>query len=151
MIATALHPQFKLNFLPDDSRLKRSVLAYIQEVLHECCGDEGEVSGDRDGRSSSTACPGAAAKEDEDDLFSFMNVTAQHESGAGAVSKELDEHLEAKSTRIQSLADFPMIAEAFVKANSTLPSSAVVKRLFSIAGMILSPKRCSMSDNLFDQ
>jgi hypothetical protein len=44
-----------------------------------------------------------------------------------------------------------LIAKAFIKANSTLPSSAAVERLFSTAGMILSPRRCKMTDKLFDQ
>jgi hypothetical protein len=38
-----------------------------------------------------------------------------------------------------------------VKANSTLPSSAAAERLFNIAGMILSPRRCKMTDKLFDE
>jgi len=60
---------------------------------------------------------------------------------------------ESKSTfYIQSLKDFPMIARAFVKANSRLPSSVIiVKRPFSVVGMILIPLRCKTSDKLFDK
>jgi len=37
LISTVLHPQFKLNFLPEDARLntKRTVLAYVQQVADE--------------------------------------------------------------------------------------------------------------------
>ena len=41
-------------------------------------------------------------------------------------------------------------AMAFVKANSTLPSSAVVERLFSAAGQILCSRRCKLSDDHFN-
>jgi len=38
LVASILHPQFKLNFMPEDARLsmKRAVLAYIHEVADEC-------------------------------------------------------------------------------------------------------------------
>ena len=80
-----------------------------------------------------------------------MNVALQHAVAGGPVTKELEEFLESKATSIKSLSDYQMAAQAFVKANSTLPSSAAVKRLFSIAGIILSPRRCKMSDKLFDR
>ena len=47
------------------------------------------------------------------------------------------------------LRDYPAVANAFIKAKSTLLSSAVVERLFS-AGQILIPRRCSLSDDHFD-
>jgi hypothetical protein len=37
-----------------------------------------------------------------------------------------------------------------MKANSTLPSSAVVERLSIAAGQIFNPTRCSLSDEHFD-
>src|SRR6218665_1168527 len=83
------------------------------------------------------------------DLFSFMNSREQTAIGS-PVSKEVDDYLASKAMNIQSLKDFPTIARAFQKANSTLPSSAAVERLFSVSGMILTPRRCRMSDKLFD-
>ena len=46
LIASILHPQFKLNFLQEDARLnmKRMVLAYIQEVADECHEAESDAS-----------------------------------------------------------------------------------------------------------
>src|SRR6218665_341946 len=92
---------------------------------------------------------GTVAAAAEDDLFSFMNSREQTAIGS-PVSKEVDDYLASKATNIQSLKDFPTIARAFQKANSTLPSSAAVERLFSVSGMILTPRRCIMSDKLFD-
>ena len=70
-----------------------------------------------------------------------------------SVSIKLEEFLESKATSIKLLTDYLMVAQAFVKANSTLPSSAAVERLFTIAGIILGPsrRRCKMSDKLFDR
>lgn len=54
--------------------------------------------------------------------------------------------MDAKPTSIQSLTDYPAVARAFVKANATLPRSVAVEDFFSMVGMILSPRRCRMSD-----
>ena len=81
-----------------------------------------------------------------------MNPVQQSTVGGNnTYCKELDDFLASETTSIESLLDYPTIAKAFMKANSTLPSSAAVERLFSIAGMILTPRRCKMSDVLFDR
>jgi hypothetical protein len=90
-------------------------------------------------------------KEDDDNLYIFMNTAQQFAEIGNPITREVQTYLEAKSTNIQSLADYAAVAKAFVKANSTLPSNAAVKRLFSTAGMILSPRRCKMTDKLFDK
>jgi len=100
------------------------------------------------GDEHSPSTSAAATKEDEDDLYSFMNVAPQQAAPGSPVNKELEDFLESKATSIKSLSDYPMVARAFVKANSTLPSSAAVERLFSIAGIVLSPRRCKMFDRV---
>ena len=90
------------------------------------------------------------AKQDEDDLYSFMRPAAQP-SAHCPISKELDDFLQSKASSVglQSLLDYPLIASAFVKANSTLPSSAAVERLMHKWDDIVSI-RCKTTDKLFD-
>ena len=52
---------------------------------------------------------------------------------------------------MQSLLPYPIVAEAFKKSNSTLPTSVPSERLFSAAKEILTDKRSKMSDDIFDQ
>jgi len=146
LIASVLHPNFKLHFLPEDARLniKRTVVAYVQHVADEIC-DTDSHSGDYAGQQMPTAAP----LDKEEDLYSFMTLP-DHAAG-GSISEEVEEFLQSKARGIQSLTDYPSVANAFVKANSTLPSSAAVERLFSTAGLILSPRRCRMTDQLFDR
>jgi hypothetical protein len=127
-------PQFKLNFLPENGRLsvKRQVLNYVQEVAVE--------------NYTEAHLPTADVAQDDDDLFSFV-TSAGSESAGSPVARQVEEFMESKSTSLLSLKDYPQVARAFVKANSTLPSSAAVERLFNIAGMILSPRRCKISEN----
>jgi hypothetical protein len=64
---------------------------------------------------------------------------------------EVEHYIASASVETKSLLAFPKIAAAFCRYHAALPSSAVVKRLFSAAGQILTPRRCKMSDENFDQ
>ncbi|ODM87352.1 hypothetical protein Ocin01_19330, partial [Orchesella cincta] len=59
--------------------------------------------------------------------------------------------LEIVLTVLQVLTAYPTVKSMSVKLNTPLPSSAPAERLFSYAGMVLRPKRSSLSDELFEQ
>ena len=65
LVASVLLPQFKLNFLPEDTRLdvKRQVLAYVQQV-----GEESPYTF----AGCEKPATAAVVEEDENDLYSFM-------------------------------------------------------------------------------
>jgi hypothetical protein len=77
-------------------------------------------------------------------------VTTIASSTDNSLIEEMDKYLANTSTQVISLKAYPVVAMAFVKANSTLPSSAVVERLFSAAGQILCSRRCKLSDDYFN-
>ena len=66
--------------------------------------------------------------------------------------EEVDLYLSCPSVDTSAVFAFPHrpIATAFRRYDATLPSSAAVERLFSVAGQILIPRRCKMSDTVFD-
>ena len=68
-----------------------------------------------------------------------MTAPGQAGGESSAVLNELEQFLQSNGHNIQSTADYPSVARTSIKANSTLPSSATVERLFSTAGIILSP------------
>ena len=63
----------------------------------------------------------------------------------------LSRYLASKSSEVGSLSEYPAIAAAFRKANTTLPSSAAVERLFSAAAQVLTARRSRLSDETMDK
>jgi len=67
-----------------------------------------------------------------------------------ALSDQLAQYLFSSNITIAGLSSCPAVKQAFIKANSTSPSSAGVERLFSAAGQILCSRRCKLSDDMCD-
>ena len=105
IIAYALLPQFKLNFLPEDTRLsvKRQFFNYVQKVAFECPTETHLLTAD--------------VAQGDNDLFSFMN-SAGKEAARTSAARQVEEFMESKSTSLLSLKDYPYVARAFVKANT---------------------------------
>lgn len=64
---------------------------------------------------------------------------------------QVDSYLSSQGDTVECLLAYPAVAAAFMKSNSTLPSSAAVERLFSAAAQVLTSRRCRMSDETLDQ
>jgi len=86
--------------------------------------------------------------DNDDDLFSYLKL--QDITSFSPVAVQLDNYLSSASTSVERLASYPRVTNAFIKANSTLPSSAAGERLFSAAGQILCSRRCKLSDKHLD-
>ena len=54
-------------------------------------------------------------------------------------------------TSVKELHLFPAIQQIFIELNIVLPASAACERLFSIAGRLFRPARCSKTDDHFEQ
>lgn len=88
-------------------------------------------------------------------FFAFFetdpSVTSKSSTTSPPSDVELLKYLSDKSSRLSSLDSYPRIKQLFFHFNTPLPSSAAVERLFSVAGMVYSPQRRSMSDKTFRQ
>jgi hypothetical protein len=68
-----------------------------------------------------------------------------------SIENEVEAYLSDPDISTTAVLKYPHVLEAFLKFNAALPSSAAVERLFSCAGQILVPRRCKLSDKMFEK
>ncbi|KAJ8405227.1 hypothetical protein AAFF_G00322180 [Aldrovandia affinis] len=83
----------------------------------------------------------ATSSSDEEDFFSALQAPqAQDSYGYLAISAD----------HMDSLKSFPAVCKLSVKLNTPLPASAACERLFSIAGLVFSPRRARLHSGNFE-
>ncbi|ODM88423.1 hypothetical protein Ocin01_18259 [Orchesella cincta] len=139
LLATVTLPWFKLRWIPKGHEAKRNEIKtlMIREALKFYkpldCAKRSEVNA-----WSDLICEDAEQPEENTDAES-------------AVELECLKYLQDSADSIAGLTAYPTVKSMSVKLNTPLPSSAPAERLFSYAGMVLRPKRSSLSDELFEQ
>ncbi len=81
-----------------------------------------------------------SCSSDEDDFFSEVLKTPQAQDG----SEELDGYLAFSADHMESLKSFPAVCRLSLKLSTPPPASAACERLFSIAGLVFSPRRARL-------
>ena len=144
ILAAVSSPQYKLKWVPPDRREAVSALFMANVVGLASCGmptdttELGDLSADDDDYGYGPDTSGQEA----------VSATSHQES---AVKIETMHYLDNPSKELSSLLAYPHVKAAFVKYNTTLPSSAPVERLFSIGGLIATPRRNRLSDATFER
>ena len=88
---------------------------------------------------------------DAEDYFGFPNKNNSIEtSKCMSIEGQVQAYLNDKSYSLQSLEKKPIIKTLFMRYNTTIPSSTLVERLFSLVGITLTPKRSKLSDKTLE-
>ncbi len=143
IIATILHPKFKMNYFSVEQRLefRQLLLSFVLQVQSELSTLSGTIS---EGE-------GSVPVNDDSDFYSVIIDSEETNNAAAAVQDQVAGYFSSRSNSVDALLAYPALVEAFKKSNSTLPSSATVERLFSAAAQILTVRRCNLSDDNFDK
>ncbi|KAK7158575.1 hypothetical protein R3I94_005030 [Phoxinus phoxinus] len=128
--AAILLPKFRTMWTKDEATIKTGT-DYIRQHLEDPSLQIGDAS-----RSTSS---------DEDDFFSALQ-SSQIQDGA----KQLDGYLACSADHMDLLKSFPAVCKLSVKLNTPLPASAACERLFSIAGLVFSPRRVRLNSGNFE-
>ena len=93
--------------------------------------------------------PQASDKADtSDDFYSFSMHDSDSKVADSGCKAEALQFLNDPLHELQQMRKYPVVARVFVKYNISVPSSAPVERLFSQAGLMLTP-RGKLSDESF--
>lgn len=128
-------PKFKLRWLRDADRREQ-----VKQLLTEECRATAPPI------QSSASVANTAVTQGEMDFFNFE---AEPEETYSA-EKEVMNYL-SSSHDLQILHQFTNIKKIFMKYNTPTPSSAPVERLFSLGGLVLTPRRNRLSDQRFEK
>ena len=132
-MAACFHPAFKLRWLADslDKERKR---------IQNLCINSMEAN-------FSICETSTSMSETGEEFFIFASPKVDKQQSQKEL--ELITFLNDTSKTLQSLNNYPTVKILFIRFNTSLCSSAVVKRLFSFAGYIQSPSRGCLSDECF--
>ena len=136
LLAAVSCPKFKLRWLRDAARKER-----VKELLTaECRRTTAPVA------QNPASVPTTSDTQGEMDFFTFE---AEPEETYSAENEVMD-YLRAVYD-LQILHRFSNIKSIFLKYNTPTPSSAPVERLFSLGGLVLTPRRNRLSDKRFEK
>ncbi|XP_038159718.1 uncharacterized protein LOC119795679 [Cyprinodon tularosa] len=135
LLAAVSCPKFKLRWLRDADRREQ-----VKQLLTEECSATAPPI------QSSASVANTVVTQGEMDFFNFE---AEPEETYSA-EKEVMNYL-SSSHDLQILHQFTNIKKIFMKYNTPTPSSAPVERLFSLGGLVLTPRRNRLSDQRFEK
>ncbi|KAJ8370259.1 hypothetical protein SKAU_G00102870 [Synaphobranchus kaupii] len=135
LLAAVSCPNFKLRWLRDEGRRER-----VKELLTAECRTTAPAA------QSPASVPTTSASQGEMDFFAFE---AEPEETYSA-EKEVMDYLRS-GYDLQIVDQFSNIKNIFLKYNTPTPSSAPVERLFSLGGLVLTPRRNRLSDKRFEK
>ena len=139
IIAAISVPKFKLKWVEPQSKKDLYKRMFIQQMRSYAADNEVMVVQESQDHST---------KKKKDDFYDFKSDD-ESESQSN-VEIEANDYLNNAKT-IESLHRYPVVKRLFLLHNTALPSSAPVERLFSLGGLVLTPKRNRLIDDRFEK
>ena len=136
VLAAVAHPQYKLKWLPPDKRDNVTQL-FLNSVIRL--------------NSASGAAVTTAAAVNTDDDYGYEETTPAQNVMQNFEQVTVMQYLTDNDVTVETLHKYNVVKQMFLRFNASLPSSAPVERLFSVAGLIETPRRNRLSDKMFEK
>lgn len=138
IIAASTHPFFKLRWLTVDNN--EDTKKRIQDIVMRAA-------------KQFNCTPSANDNESTDDEWFLFDdsKTPDGNQASNATELEVMQFFQDKSKHLGMLQAYPAVRQLFLRSNTSITSNGPVKRLFSFAGFIHSPRRQALSDELFEK
>ena len=137
IIAAVASPKFKLRWVEKQEKKDQ----YRQMLLDEMRlfdNDEFQVE---------ELTSESKEKEKKKDFYEF---DSDDETSTNTIDAEATEYFN-NAKKLECLSKYPTIKKFFLRYNTTIPSSAPVERLFSLGGLVLTPRRNRLTDARFEK
>ena len=158
-MATVLDPNFKLQWIRDlklpvnsENRLKQNILQLILDQISKDLMTSTSTDGKNSFSSSSSKLSPSKSKKrklfvyDDDDHYSSSSTTVDP---SNELEMYLNDRTNIEFSKYWSHSRLDLLKNLVVRIFSVQASSAPVERVFSYAGLILSPRRTNMNEQLF--
>ena len=142
ILAAVTLPKFKLKWVKSQNKKSLYKQMLIQEMRSLAADNEVTVVQDSQDQTAQST------RNKKEDFYDFKSDD-QSTSESG-VEIEANGYL-ANAKNIENLHKYPLVKRLFLLYNTALPSSAPVKRLFSLGGLVLSSKRNRLVDGRFEK
>lgn len=151
IVAAVSHPKYKLRWVPPER--KEDITGIFVAAVTIAAAAEGSALEQEQPTTATTS-------SEEEDYGYHQTANVQHaasghvddtlvETRANRARVEALNFLDDRSKVLQTLSSYKNVCSVFLKYNTCLPSSAPVERLFSVGGLILTPRRNNLSDAAF--
>ncbi|XP_075994004.1 uncharacterized protein LOC142988654 [Genypterus blacodes] len=136
LMATALHPMFRLAYIPHEQR--DDIISSLKQELQEL---------------PDSSFPDAANPVEEEEVnVGGDAVTAYFSRRQVRIMDEVDSFLLSSATSpVTAFQNLPKMKRLFIKHNTGIPAGPACERLFSVGKDIFLPKRSCLSNNNFEK
>ena len=142
IIAAITLPKFKLRWVDGQLKEDQFKQVLIQEIRLHANGDVTETENPVQQPESQAS----SSKKDH-----FYDFDSNEDSTApNVIESEVNDYF-SNAKQYECLNKYSKVKELFLKYNTSIPSSAPVERLFSLGGLVLTPKRNRLTDVRFEK